>query len=181
MDQRAEQMKAVIDGPAVRTCWEALLAAPLWSGPPLWLHGDLHPANLLVRDGRLCGVIDFGDITAGDPATDLAVAWMLFPPEVRPMFRSAAGGADDDTWTRARGWALSLGLAYLANSADNPMLARIGPSHGAATTRTMPSCVSPARRHSRRNAPSRQRRGTTTVTAPLSASERSLPRFSGST
>jgi len=126
MDQRVEQMKAVIDGPAVRTCWEALLAAPLWSGPPLWLHGDLHPANLLVRDGRLCGVIDFGDITAGDPATDLAVAWMLFPPEVRPVFRSAAGGADDDTWTRARGWALSLGLAYLANSADNPTLERIG-------------------------------------------------------
>jgi aminoglycoside phosphotransferase (APT) family kinase protein len=50
-----------------------------WDGPPIWLHGDLHPFNLVVNQGRLSAVIDFGDLCAGDPATDLAVAWMLFP------------------------------------------------------------------------------------------------------
>jgi aminoglycoside phosphotransferase (APT) family kinase protein len=92
----------------------------------LWLHGDLHPANVLVDHGRVSAVIDFGDITAGDPATDLAVAWMLFPADARSTFRAAAGDIDDDTWTRARGWALSLALAYLASSADNPMFAALG-------------------------------------------------------
>jgi aminoglycoside phosphotransferase (APT) family kinase protein len=60
--------------------WDAALAAPGYDGPPVWLHGDLHPANILVNDGQVSGVIDFGDITAGDPAGDLSVAWMLLPP-----------------------------------------------------------------------------------------------------
>ena len=99
------------------------LAAPPWSEPAVWLHGDLHPRNLLVRDGRLAAVIDFGDMTAGDPATDLSVAWMMLPPSARSTFRASARGdhdpVDDDTWTRARGWALALGLASLANSRDD--------------------------------------------------------------
>ncbi len=122
-EQRILQLGDTLDGPAVRACWNEALRAPEWSGPPIWLHGDLHPANLLVTGGRLAAVIDFGDITAGDPATDLSVAWMLFPSEVRPTFRTAAGEPDDATWARARGWALSLGLAYLASSADNPTFA----------------------------------------------------------
>jgi aminoglycoside phosphotransferase (APT) family kinase protein len=81
---------------------------------------------VLVDHGRVSAVIDFGDITAGDPATDLALAWMLFPTGARSTFRSAAGNIDEDTWARARGWALSLALAYLASSADNPMFARLG-------------------------------------------------------
>jgi aminoglycoside phosphotransferase (APT) family kinase protein len=125
-EQRIEQMADTVDGPAVRSCWNEALQVPQWPGPPLWLHGDLHPANLLVRDGDLAAVIDFGDLTAGDPATDLSVAWMLFPPILHATFRAAAGEPDDDTWARARGWALSLALAYLANSADNPTLERIG-------------------------------------------------------
>ena len=124
--QRAEQLSDLIDTPSVLSSWTDLSSVPAWDGPPLWLHGDLHPANVLVDHGRVSGVIDFGDITAGDPATDLAVAWMLFPAEARPMFRAAAGNIDDNTWVRARGWALSLALAYLANSADNPMFARLG-------------------------------------------------------
>ena len=115
--------------------WEDALAAPAWTGPPVWLHGDLHPANILVRDGRVTGVIDFGDITAGDPAADLSVAWMLLPVELHGAFREAyraaggavAGGAVDDArWRRARGWALALGVAFLANSADNPLIHGIG-------------------------------------------------------
>jgi aminoglycoside phosphotransferase (APT) family kinase protein len=111
----------------VSACWAELVATPPWAGPPLWLHGDLHPANLLVHHGRLSAVIDFGDITSGDPATDLSVAWMLLPAPARATFRDASGGSiavDDDTWTRARGWALALALAYLANSADDPVIER---------------------------------------------------------
>jgi aminoglycoside phosphotransferase (APT) family kinase protein len=121
MRERVDELAGILDAPAVTACWDEALTVPPWSGPALWLHGDLHPANLLVHEGRLSAVIDFGDLTSGDPATDLAVAWMLFPPELRPVFRSAAGDVDDDTWARARGWALSLGVAYLAHSADNPM------------------------------------------------------------
>ncbi|EPD69586.1 hypothetical protein HMPREF1211_00132 [Streptomyces sp. HGB0020] len=106
--------------------WERALAAPVWSGPPLWLHGDLHPANLLVDHGRISAVIDFGDITSGDPATDLSVAWMLFTAEQRAALRQAYGRADDATWVRARGWALALSLVFLSHSADNPLMHGIG-------------------------------------------------------
>src|SRR3954468_14362555 len=78
------------------------------------LHGDLHPANLLVESDRLCGVIDFGDLCVGDPAVDLVSGWMLFPPPARDVFRQATS-VDDGTWARGRGWALAIGLACLAN------------------------------------------------------------------
>jgi aminoglycoside phosphotransferase (APT) family kinase protein len=124
--QRADQVAGLVDRDAVVACWEALLTTPAWVRPPRWLHGDLHPANVLVDGGRIAAIIDFGDITAGDPATDLSVAWMLLPPDARSTFRVAVGGVDDDTWSRARAWALSLGLAYVAGSADNPMFSRLG-------------------------------------------------------
>jgi aminoglycoside phosphotransferase (APT) family kinase protein len=97
----------------------------------VWLHGDFHPANILVHRGRISGVIDFGDVTSGDPATDLSVAWMLLPAEChdafRAAYRTASGYPDsDDTWVRARGWALALSLAILAHSADNPLMTEIG-------------------------------------------------------
>lgn len=123
---------ATVDGDAVRREWDAAVEVPRWDGAPVWLHGDLHPANVLVHHGRISGVIDFGDITAGDPATDLAVAWMLLPARHYPTFRHAYSitgrpvARDDPLWARARGWALALSLAYLAHSADNPQLARIG-------------------------------------------------------
>jgi aminoglycoside phosphotransferase (APT) family kinase protein len=116
--------------------WADALAAPVHAGPAVWLHGDLHPANILVEHGRLSGVIDFGDITAGDPASDLSVAWMLLPLEWHAAFRAAyaasrtvrgAGPGDDAAqWRRARGWALALALVFLAHSADDPQLLAIG-------------------------------------------------------
>jgi aminoglycoside phosphotransferase (APT) family kinase protein len=118
---------------AVLGVWDAALAAPGYDGPPLWLHGDLHPANILVDDGQVSGVIDFGDITAGDPASDLAVAWMLLPPGCQDSFWSAyqaaggAGGRADDTLrARARGWALNFAIVFLAHSEDNPVLRDVG-------------------------------------------------------
>jgi aminoglycoside phosphotransferase (APT) family kinase protein len=123
-------LDGAVDRDLVLRSWESALAAPAYDGPPRWLHGDLHPANILVLNGRVSGVIDFGDITSGDPATDLAVAWLLLPAAWREAFRAAyeaAGGpADDALWRRARGWALHFALVYLANSADNPQLRNVG-------------------------------------------------------
>lgn len=105
-----------VDADRALGLWRDLVDTPGWPGPPLWIHGDVHPLNLIVHGGRLSAVIDFGDVAAGDPASDLAVAWMLFPADHRPTFRRASG-ADAGTWTRARGWALALGVA-MANGDD---------------------------------------------------------------
>ncbi len=126
MSERIEQLGHAIDQVTVRSLWNGLVATPVWDGPPLWLHGDLHPGNVIVHDGLLSGVIDFGDLTAGDPASDLSVAWMLLPPPARAVLRRHAGPIDDDTWTRARGWALLLAVMIMASSADNPVMGRIG-------------------------------------------------------
>jgi aminoglycoside phosphotransferase (APT) family kinase protein len=118
------------NGDELRRLWSRLVRTPRWTGPPLWLHGDLHPANILLdAAGRLRAVLDFGDVTAGDPATDLAVAWLAFEPEARAAFRervTAAKGTDADTWRRARGWALNFGTALAANSEDASPLRAIG-------------------------------------------------------
>ena len=119
-------LEGVIDVPAARALWTRALDTPVFSGPPVWLHGDLHPGNVVVRNGASAAVVDWGDITSGDPATDLAVAWMMLTPDTRLVFRAAAGHVDDDTWMRARGWALALGIAYASNSADNAPFAALG-------------------------------------------------------
>jgi aminoglycoside phosphotransferase (APT) family kinase protein len=126
MREHIGRLDAAVDRVPVLALWERALATPAWSGSPVWLHGDLHPGNLLISGGRLSAVIDFGDLTAGDPAVDLAVAWMLLPASARSLFRRSARAElntlDDDTWMRARGWALALGVAFVATSrGDEPM------------------------------------------------------------
>ena len=105
--------------------WERALAAPPWDGPPVWHHGDLDARNWLVRDGRICGVIDWGSMGVGDPACDVMVAWKLHSAAARDAFREALP-TDDATWERARGWALSQAVAILAyyTPENNPTLYR---------------------------------------------------------
>jgi aminoglycoside phosphotransferase (APT) family kinase protein len=112
----------------LRALWTEACLAPPWDGPALWLHGDLHPANVLLRaDGRLAAVVDFGDLGAADPAVDLAVAWLMFDGGARHRFMAAFGTAvDADTWDRARGWAVVLATAMVSFSDDNPAMAGIG-------------------------------------------------------
>lgn len=90
-------------GTAMRV-WEDALTTE-WQGKPVWVHGDMSASNLLVREGRLGAVIDFGSMAVGDPACDLAIAWTFLTSETRPVFRSALR-IDDATWQRGRGWAL---------------------------------------------------------------------------
>lgn len=119
------------DTTAAERAWAIGLDARPWAAAPVWLHGDLHPANLLVRDGRVAAVLDFGDLTSGDPATDLAVAWMLLPRADRDTFwqtYAALAGhpVERDLVARSRGWAAVLTVAFLANSADDPVVRAIG-------------------------------------------------------
>ena len=114
-DDTEECFAVLADHPSAeraRQVWDEALAAPGWEGASLWLHGDLHPANVVVRDGMLAGVIDFGEMCAGDPATDLSAAWILLPAGTVDRFFDAYGPVDDATVTRARGWAVlrALGL-----------------------------------------------------------------------
>lgn len=103
----ATELGLVPDPGAVRAVWEDAAAAPDWAGPALWLHGDLHPANVLTAHGTFCGVIDFGDLCAGDPAADLAAAWLLLPDGAADRFHEAYRPAPDAaTLRRARGWAV---------------------------------------------------------------------------
>ena len=109
--------------------WSRAVAAPRWPGPRVWHHGDLHPGNLVAaRDGSLSAVVDFGDLGAGDPAVDLAVAWSLFARADREQFVRLVEPlvTDDALWLRAHGWALSFATALLAFSDDNPLYRTLG-------------------------------------------------------
>ncbi|MEP6997358.1 MAG: aminoglycoside phosphotransferase family protein [Betaproteobacteria bacterium] len=97
-------LKGKIDVDAVIEIWEAALATT-WHGSPVWVHGDVSVGNLLVQDGQLSSVIDFGQLTVGDPACDLAIAWTLFGGESREVFRTMLP-LDVGTWARGRAWTL---------------------------------------------------------------------------
>jgi aminoglycoside phosphotransferase (APT) family kinase protein len=103
----AADRRLIPDPDAVRAVWDDAVAAPAWGGAALWLHGDLHPANVLTSDGTFCGVIDFGDMCAGDPACDLAACWVLLPDGAAGRFNGAYRPIPDAaTLRRARGWAV---------------------------------------------------------------------------
>ncbi|MCH0541133.1 aminoglycoside phosphotransferase family protein [Streptomyces sp. MUM 203J] len=111
-DCRAE-VGAELDVDTLERLWRAGLALPESSARHVWLHGDLKPTNLLVREGRLHAVIDFGGLSVGLPDAEHATVWDL-PPEARQAYWNALG-LDEATWTRARAWAIAVaasGISY---------------------------------------------------------------------
>jgi len=112
-----------IDTAAVTQVWDRALTTS-WDGPPVWVHGDVVASNLLVSQGRLCAVIDFGCAGVGDPSCDLVIAWTFLDSASRNIFRSAMG-LDPATWERARGWAIWKALITLVRHRDtNPAEAK---------------------------------------------------------
>jgi aminoglycoside phosphotransferase (APT) family kinase protein len=114
-----------IDAGAVTVAWDEALQAPEWERPPVWIHGDLDARNLLVEEGRLSGVIDWGGLGVGDPACDVMIAWKVLSADTRDIFRTALS-VDEATWARSRGWALSQALIALSyyTLETNPVLVR---------------------------------------------------------
>ncbi len=113
-----------IAGDAASRSWEESLNAPVWDGPEVWVHGDLLPGNLLVVDGRLSAVIDWGGLNVGDPACDLQPAWNVFAGDSRERFRAELE-VDDASWLRGRGWALYQAVSALPYYWDtNPGMIR---------------------------------------------------------
>lgn len=111
----------------IRAIWNSALEAPI-DVEPCWLHGDLHPKNILVENGVISGIIDWGDMNSGDRATDVASIWMLFEDsKARQSALEAYGEISDATLVRAKGWAVLFGVLLLdAGLVDNPEHAEIG-------------------------------------------------------
>ncbi|MDF1561585.1 MAG: aminoglycoside phosphotransferase family protein [Deltaproteobacteria bacterium] len=127
--ERMERLARTTDAitPRIRSAWEEAQEAPL-DRSPTWLHGDLHARNVLAREGAITGVIDWGDLCAGDPACDLDALWMLLPDAAaRRAAREAYGEVSEATWARARGWAILIGVVLLDTGLqDTPRHARMG-------------------------------------------------------
>ncbi|MDQ0645318.1 aminoglycoside phosphotransferase family protein [Microbacterium murale] len=133
-DERLRELLALVPNAlrlSIDSAWSAGLAAPV-STERVWIHGDLHPGNIVIAGDRLSALIDFGDVTAGDPSYDLAIAWMAFDAKGRAAFRHAtAGRYDDATWVRARAWAASVAAILLVQSDDRDGYRALGRSTAA--------------------------------------------------
>lgn len=128
VEERMQRLQEVTElvTPAIQRIWEQALAAPM-DVEATWVHSDLHARNVLVNDGRISGVIDWGDVAAGDRATDLASIWMLLESKAAREIAMNAYGASDATWARAKGWAVFFGTVLLDTGlADNPRHAHMG-------------------------------------------------------
>jgi len=125
-----QRIDALVDRTAVLALWDRIVTTPPWAGPPVWIHGDLHPGNLVIANNRLAAVIDFGDLTAGDPATDWSVFWMIAAngavDGVRESVLNELATIDRDTAMRARGWALALGISFLSSTLGDDRLGSLG-------------------------------------------------------
>ena len=137
-DETREAIEAsggVIDRDASMLAWERALRAPVWDGPPTWIHADLLRPNLLVDGGRLTAVIDFGGAGIGDPATDVIAAWAVFGSAERDVYRTSLD-VDDGAWERARGIALHQAALII------PYYAETNPDFVALAKRTVEEIVS---------------------------------------
>lgn len=121
LEQTTERVSA-----GVVAAWREALEAPL-ATERHWLHGDLHPQNVLADEGCIVGVIDWGDLCGGDIATDLAALWMLFDRADRQKALAAYGDADEATLARAKGWAVFFGVVLLETGlVDDERQAKVG-------------------------------------------------------
>jgi aminoglycoside phosphotransferase (APT) family kinase protein len=126
-EERLSRLADRIDGPAIRKVWEAGASAPAHPGPPLWVHGDLHPANTLVHGGHVVAVIDFGDLCAGDPAVDLGAAYLSLTDRGIERFWAAYGETDPALVRRSLGWAALFSLMlYEIGLEGRPTYADVG-------------------------------------------------------
>ncbi len=112
--QRCKMIEHLVDLRPAQRAFDQALSAPAFEGPPRWLHGDLHPGNVVVARGTLVGVVDFGDLCAGDPATDLAGGWMLFGPTHLEAYFDAYGAVGEPLRHRALGWAAMFGVFFVS-------------------------------------------------------------------
>jgi aminoglycoside phosphotransferase (APT) family kinase protein len=126
-DTRIRELSDVIDVTATRELWTKCLDAPLWEAPGRWLHGDLHPANTLYRDLELVGIVDFGDLCAGDPACDLGGVLMSLSLDELGSFFDAYRVADSAMMWRTIGWATHFGVLMASlGLADRPTYLAVG-------------------------------------------------------
>lgn len=117
-----ENNKDAFNEHVLKEIWKLALDSK-WDSDPVWIHGDIAPGNLLVKDGKLCAVIDFGILGVGDPSCDAAMAWTFFDENSRKIFKNVIN-MDEKTWNRARGWALWKALiTYNGNKNANHALA----------------------------------------------------------
>ncbi|MFY9782441.1 MAG: aminoglycoside phosphotransferase family protein [Acidimicrobiales bacterium] len=124
---RVQGLDDVLDVATAKRLWSTCLDAPVWDGAPRWLHGDLHPGNLLYGDRELVGVVDFGDLCAGDPATDLAGALMSLPFDALEEFFDAYGVTDSAMLWRSIGWATLFGVFMTSlGVSDRPSYLAVG-------------------------------------------------------
>jgi aminoglycoside phosphotransferase (APT) family kinase protein len=127
VQQRLDEAGDSVERNEILRVWDLSLEAPSWAAKPQWIHGDPHPANLIVRDEALVGVIDFGDLCAGDPATDLAGGLLALPFDYLETFFRAYGALDAAMIRRTLGWALHFGLMFtLLETSDDPTYGPIG-------------------------------------------------------
>jgi aminoglycoside phosphotransferase (APT) family kinase protein len=120
-----EAARMLIDAGAALEVWDDAVKSPVWEGDPVWIHADLLRPNILTCASRISAIIDFGSAGVGDPAADVIAAWSVFSPVGRERYRSALN-VDDETWRRARGFALhqaAMAIPYYAET--NPRFAAL--------------------------------------------------------
>jgi aminoglycoside phosphotransferase (APT) family kinase protein len=126
-EERLDEVRDVLDHEKTLALWLKYRDVPIGDGPARWLHGDFHPGNTLYRDGELVGVVDFGDLCAGDPATDLAGGLMSLPYDALDEFFRAYGLVDGAMFQRTIGWAVFFGVMMVSLGLhDRPSYLRAG-------------------------------------------------------
>ena len=126
--ERITSLSHAVDSHELLERFIADSSAPSYRGDPLWLHGDLHPSNVIVRSRLVAGVIDFTDLTGGDPACDLMIAWSMFDRPGRQSLFDSYGPIDEATRCRARAWAIHHGAICASHSKDNEVMRKMGMS-----------------------------------------------------